>query len=72
MPGSTGPELAAALSARLPGLKVLFSSGYTDDAVFRQGMLDAGTSFLHKPYSTRALVKKVREILNAGEAAESE
>jgi two-component system, cell cycle sensor histidine kinase and response regulator CckA len=64
MPGSSGPELATLLSAKQPGLKVLYASGYTDDAVVRHGMRDAGTSFLQKPYSTRSLAKKVRSVLD--------
>lgn len=64
MPGSSGTELAATLSQTRPGLKVLFSSGYTDDAVVRHGMLEPGTNFLQKPYSARNLARKLREILD--------
>ncbi len=64
MPGMSGPELAAVLLATNPDLKVLYSSGYTDDAVIRHGMLEAGTSFLQKPYIAQNLATKLREIFD--------
>ncbi|MCI0457416.1 MAG: response regulator [Gemmataceae bacterium] len=64
MPGMGGRELHAQLTALYPGLKVLFMSGYTDDAVFRHGVLEAGLPFLQKPFTVDALARKVRETLD--------
>jgi two-component system cell cycle sensor histidine kinase/response regulator CckA len=63
MPGMGGPDLAEALRPRFPHMKVLFSSGYTDDVVVRHGLLQEKVAFLHKPYSPLSLVKKVRQVL---------
>ncbi len=70
MPVMGGPVLAEALKHFRPGLKVLFMSGYTDDAVVRHGLLDATVDFIQKPYSTLALAKKVREVLDGVVATE--
>ena len=64
MPGMGGPELADALHPRFPQMKVLFSSGYTDDAVVRHGLLQEKVAFIQKPYTPVALVKKVRQVLD--------
>ena len=64
MPGMGGPELADALQPRFPQMKVLFSSGYTDDAVVRHGLLQEKVAFLQKPYTPLALVKRVRQVLD--------
>ena len=64
MPGTSGPELVAMLDARSPGLKVIFMSGYTDDAVIRHGLLTADVAFIQKPYSAQALAEKVRTTLD--------
>jgi len=64
MPGMTGRELAEALMAERPGLRVLYMSGYTDDAVIRHGVLAEGMPYLQKPFTPRALASKVREILD--------
>jgi two-component system cell cycle sensor histidine kinase/response regulator CckA len=63
MPSMGGHDLANELSARRPGLKVLFVSGYTDDAVGR-GELQPGDAFLQKPVDPRMLAKKVRQMLD--------
>jgi CheY-like chemotaxis protein len=64
MPGMGGRELAESLRARHPGLKVLYVSGYTDDAVVRHGIVEAHDAFLQKPFSPLALARKVRAILD--------
>jgi signal transduction histidine kinase/CheY-like chemotaxis protein len=63
MPSMGGRDLAHELSARRPGLKVLFMSGYTDDAVGR-GELAPGDAFLQKPVDPKILARKVRQVLD--------
>lgn len=64
MPNLSGPELAAGIRGQFPDLKVLFMSGYTDDAVVRHGLLEAEVSFIQKPYTPQALAEKVRHVLD--------
>jgi FixJ family two-component response regulator len=64
MPGATGPTLFKTLLEQHPRLKVLFMSGYTDDMVTHEGMLDPETAFLQKPFSTDGLLRKVRDVLD--------
>ena len=65
MPGMAGPELARRLAARRPTLRVLFCSGYTDDATVLDGVREAGTPFLQKPFTPEDLIQKVRDVLSA-------
>ncbi|MFI5180679.1 MAG: PAS domain S-box protein [Thermoanaerobaculia bacterium] len=66
MPMMGGRELAEILCREYPQTKVLFVSGYTDDAVVRQGIVEERSPFLQKPFSPLTLARKVREILDAG------
>jgi PAS domain S-box-containing protein len=69
MPGMNGRVLAQKLSAPRPGLRVVYMSGYTDDAIAHHGVLEAGAHFLAKPFVPEALTQKVREVLDLGRAA---
>ncbi len=64
MPGLNGPELARRLMYFCPEMKVLFMSGYTDNAILQQGVLDRNMFFLQKPFSVEGLIGKVRETLD--------
>ncbi len=63
MPHMNGPELAQRLRSALPGLKVLFMSGYTDRAIRLQDRLDAESSFIQKPFTPHLLTNRIRELL---------
>jgi two-component system cell cycle sensor histidine kinase/response regulator CckA len=63
MPKMNGWELAKRLSPLRPEMKVLFMSGYTDDAIVRHSMSDAATAFIQKPFTPDALVEKVSDVL---------
>jgi len=63
MPGMTGPDLARQLRERVPRVKVLYMSGYTDDIAARHGVTQEGVAYLQKPFGTDALALKVREVL---------
>ena len=65
MPQMSGPEVAGKVAALRPGIKVLFMSGYTDDAVVRHGVLTQEMPFIQKPFTPFALRKKIREILGS-------
>ena len=65
MPGMSGRELAKQLGTTHPQTRVLYLSGYTEDAIVHQGVLDSGTSFLQKPFNLQVLARKVREVLSS-------
>ncbi len=66
MPGPMrGPELARLARERIPGLAVLFTSGYTENAIMQGGRLDPGVELLSKPYTSEALARKLRQVLAA-------
>ena len=65
MPGESGLQLARRLLGTRPDLRVLFISGYSDEAIVRHGVLDPGTAFLQKPFTPAALARKIRELLDA-------
>jgi CheY-like chemotaxis protein len=65
MPLMSGRDLADQLTPLRPEMKVLYMSGYTDEAIVHHGVLEAGTAFIGKPFSISALTRKLREILDA-------
>jgi two-component system cell cycle sensor histidine kinase/response regulator CckA len=64
MPGANGPSLFKSLVARRPDLRVLYVSGYTDDAVVHQAGVSADMAFLQKPFTAQGLMSRVRETLD--------
>jgi PAS domain S-box-containing protein len=66
MPRMSGKVLARRLTKTRPTLKILYVSGYTDNAIARHGVIDAGTHFLGKPFTSANLTRKVREVLDGG------
>lgn len=64
LPDMSGPEVAGALRARLPTLKVLYTSGYTEDVIRHHGVLKPGFDFIPKPFVMDDLVLKVRTVLD--------
>lgn len=66
LPGMTGPELYRQVAKLRPGVPVVFMSGYTADLLADQGISEAGTLFLQKPYSHDELAAKIRAALDAG------
>jgi PAS domain S-box-containing protein len=66
MPRMSGRDLGERLSKQFPGMRVLFLSGYTDDAIVRHGILESEVAFLHKPFTPGGLAEKVRQVLDAG------
>jgi two-component system, cell cycle sensor histidine kinase and response regulator CckA len=65
MPKISGRDLAEQLSKRRPDMKVLYMSGYTDNAVLNSGILEKEVAFIQKPFTPLALTEKVREVLEA-------
>ncbi|MCU0574750.1 MAG: PAS domain S-box protein [Syntrophobacteraceae bacterium] len=65
MPEMNGRELCEMLAQRMPGLKVLYMSGYTDDVIACHGLLEEGTYLIHKPFSVHELPARVREVLDS-------
>ncbi len=66
MPQMGGKELQERLAALRPGIRALFVSGYTDNAIAHRGILDPGVAFLQKPFTSAALARKVRQVLDRG------
>ena len=64
MPGMNGRELAARLATLRPAIRVLYTSGYTEDAILRHGVLDDPGRFLSKPYTPSVLRRRIREALD--------
>ncbi|MHB8836016.1 MAG: hybrid sensor histidine kinase/response regulator [Candidatus Methylomirabilia bacterium] len=70
MPGMSGAQLAQRLGKDRPGLKVLYMSGYPDEAIAPHGILEPGTHFIQKPFTEGSLAAKVREVLEKQGLAE--
>jgi PAS domain S-box-containing protein len=64
MPGLSGRQLSDQLALLRPDTRVLYTSGYTDDAVVRHGVLESGIAYLQKPFTVDGLARKVREVLD--------
>lgn len=63
MPLMGGPELARSLALTRPQMRVLYMSGYTDDAIVHHGVLSEGTAYLQKPFTAAAFARKLRETI---------
>lgn len=64
MPGMNGRLLASQIEKLRPGIAVVFASGYPAEVIAKHGVLEKGTSFLQKPFTAEALVKKIRSVLD--------
>jgi len=64
MPGMNGQELHRQIEQIKPGIKVLFTSGYTSNIIAVQGIIKRGINFLQKPFAPSSLGKKIRQILD--------
>ena len=69
LPNMSGKAAAAKILEHHPESRTLFMSGYADHAIVQQGMLDAGTAFLQKPFTPVALGTKIRDVLDAADVA---
>jgi CheY-like chemotaxis protein len=67
MPEMNGRELAVQLLACCPKIGILYMSGYTDNAIVHQGVIDEGAHFVQKPFQTDVLLRKVREVLDSAD-----
>jgi PAS domain S-box-containing protein len=65
MPGMSGRELAEAIWRRKPAMRVVFMTGYTEDAILRHGVLERGLHLIGKPYTVAQLTSKIREVLES-------
>ena len=70
MPGMDGPALARQMQKERPDIKVLYMSGYATNFIMHDGVVDPGTNFIEKPFQPRALLAKVREVLDGNRRAD--
>jgi len=64
MPGASGPELTRRIVELRPSMKVIYMSGYTEESIVRHGVLNPGIAFVHKPFTSETLGRKIREALD--------
>ena len=64
LPGASGVELTGQLVKRRPALKVIYMSGYTEEAIVQHGGLNPGIALLHKPFTSETLGRKIRDVLD--------
>ena len=64
MPGMSGVQLSRRIASSRPDMKILYMSGYTDNAIVHHGVLDPGTAFIEKPFSPESLARKIRAVLD--------
>jgi CheY-like chemotaxis protein len=72
MPEMSGPDLAREVAPLCPGMRLLYISGYTDEAIVHHGIQESGAAFLQKPFLPDALARKVREVLDMRSNAATE
>ena len=65
LPGASGRAIARLVVADRPSVRVLYMSGYMENAVDQHGVLEPGLAFIQKPFSGEALVRKIREVVDA-------
>jgi DNA-binding response OmpR family regulator len=65
LPGASGREIARQLVADRTAMRVLYMSGYMEEAIFHYGVLEPGLAFIQKPFTGEALVRRIREVLAA-------
>ena len=65
MPKASGKEIAELIKSIRPDARVLFMSGYTDEAIVHHGVLDSGVEFIQKPFTPASLARKVREVIES-------
>jgi CheY-like chemotaxis protein len=66
MPGLSGRGVAEVLQSERPGIRVIYMSGYTDEAIVHHGILESGLAFIQKPFTSDAFLRKIREVLDKG------
>jgi len=66
LPGKNGRELASEIERRRPGIKIIFMTGYSRNAIVHHGRLDPGTELIQKPLTERVLARKIRQVLDSG------
>jgi two-component SAPR family response regulator len=64
MPEMSGPDLAKRIVSLRPEIKVLYTSGYTDNTIAHHGVLEKGMNYIQKPFTVDGLARKVREVLD--------